>query len=48
MTNAEIEYMAKMPGALRAIEKQLTRIADALEKLTINSDVSDRRPVSEM
>lgn len=33
LTNAEIEYMAKMPGALRAIEKQLTRIADALEKL---------------
>jgi hypothetical protein len=33
LTNAEIEYMAKMPSALRAIEKQLTRIADALEKL---------------
>ena len=48
LTNAEIEYMAKMPGALRAIEKQLTRIADALEILTRNSDVSDKRPVSEM
>ena len=37
LTNAEIEYMAKMPGALRAIEKQLTRIADALEKLAEGS-----------
>lgn len=32
LTNAEIEYIAKMPVALRAIEKQLIRIANALEK----------------
>jgi len=33
LTNAEIEFMAKVPARLGAIEKQLTRIADALEKL---------------
>ena len=38
LTNAEIEYMKKMPAVLRGIEEQLTRIADALEKLSEGSD----------
>ena len=41
LTNAELEYMAKMPGALRAIEKQLARIADALERLTTPSEINN-------
>lgn len=32
LTRAEIEYMAKTTASLRNIEKQLGRIADALEK----------------
>jgi len=33
LTNAEIEFMAKTTASLRSIDKQLTRIADALEKI---------------
>ena len=33
LTNAEIEYMKKMPAALHGIEEQMKRIADALEKI---------------
>lgn len=32
LTRAEMEYMAKTTASLRNIEKQLGRIADALEK----------------
>ena len=41
LTNAELEFMAKVPAKLGAIEKQLTRIADALEKLTTNKSEDD-------
>ena len=41
LTNAELEFMAKVPAKLGAIEKQLTRIADALEKLTTTKSEDD-------
>jgi hypothetical protein len=44
ITNAELEYMKKMPAVLRGIETQLTRIADALEKLTTDKAESDVQP----
>ena len=36
LTNAEIEYMSKMPARLKGIEEQLKRIADSLEKFVEN------------
>ena len=35
MTNAELEFMAKMPARLGAIEKQLERVANALDVLLL-------------
>lgn len=33
ITNAELEYMAKMPARMKGIEDQLKRIADSLENI---------------
>lgn len=38
LTNAEIEFMAKTTASLRNIDKQLGRIADALEKIVSTSN----------
>lgn len=38
LTNAEIEFMAKTTASLRSIDKQLGRIADALEKIVSTSN----------
>ena len=38
LTNAEIEFMAKTSASLRSIDKQLGRIADALEKMVGTSN----------
>lgn len=41
MTVAEQEFMAKTTASLRNIDKQLTRIADALERLTTPSEINN-------